>query len=59
MIKYRDLLCERYDSEIGFVVGCGLDCFFRDISFVEIEVVVVFYIRNKIEINLFVVGGRW
>ena len=58
MTKYRDLLCERYDSEIGSVVGCGLDRLSRDISSVEIEAAVAFYTRNKIEINSLAVGGR-
>lgn len=37
MTKYRDLLIERYDTEIGCVVGCGLDRLHRDVSEGEIR----------------------
>ncbi|WP_130537682.1 hypothetical protein [Thiomicrorhabdus indica] len=51
MSFYRDLLTEQYGSEIGSIVGCGLDRLERKVSSIEIQEAVQFYKANKITIN--------
>lgn len=46
MTYYRDTLCEKYDREIGRVVGCGLDRLDRNITNVEIMKAVNFFNLN-------------
>ena len=58
MTKYRDLLIERYDTEIGCVVGCGLDRLHRDVSEGEITRAVAHYQANKDQINTLAIGDR-
>lgn len=58
MTKYRDLLCKTYDSDIGSVVGCGLDCLSRAVSSQEIDRAIDFYTNNKAKINEFPIGAR-
>ncbi len=58
MTKYRDLLCETHDNEIGSVVGCGLDRLSRYVSPHEIDAAVTFYTNNKSRIKEFPIGAR-
>lgn len=58
MTKYRDLLCETHNEDIGSVVGCGLDRLSRDVSSQEIDTAVNFYTSNKSKINEFPIGAR-
>ncbi len=58
MTKYRDLLIERYDADIGSVVGCGLDRLDRDVSEGEISRAVSHYQANKEQISKLVIGAR-
>lgn len=51
MSLYRDLLTEQYGSEIGSIVGCGLDRLERKVSAIEVREAVKFYEANKITIN--------
>ncbi|WP_281212356.1 hypothetical protein [Shewanella insulae] len=58
MTKYRDLLCETHDNEIGSVVGCGLDRLSRDVSSYEIGAAIAFYTNNKSQIKEFPINTR-
>ena len=50
MTLYRDLLSERFDTEIGSVVGCGLDRLERPASQNEIILAVEYFNDNKVEL---------
>jgi hypothetical protein len=58
MTKYRDLLCETHNEDIGSVVGCGLDRLSREVNSQEIDTAVNFYTNNKAKINEFPIGAR-
>jgi len=58
MTKYRDLLWDTHNEDMGSVVGCGLDRLSRDVSSREIDLAISFYENNKAKINKFPVGAR-
>lgn len=58
MTKYRDILCETYDTDIGSVVGCGLEHLSRYVNSQEIDAAISFYTSNKQKINEFPIGIR-
>lgn len=58
MTLYRDLLSERFDTEIGSVVGCGLDRLERPASQNEIILAVEYFNDNKVELEKLPLSGR-
>lgn len=58
MTKYRDMLVERENLDIGSVVGCGLDRLERDVSEYEIDIAIQFYKAYKEQIRQYAINER-
>lgn len=58
MTKYRDLLVEQYDTEIGSIVGCGLDRLGRECVFFEINAALHFFAQYKDKLSEMAIGDR-
>jgi len=56
--NYRDLLTEEFDSDIGSVVGCGLDRLERAVSKDEIDAAISYYRSVKEEMSKLAIGDR-
>lgn len=46
-VVYRDMLDVRFDTEVGRVVGCGLDRLERAVSHGEIQLAVKYFKENR------------
>lgn len=58
MTVYRDMLGEWFDSEVGRVVGCGLDRLERVVSLGEIQLAVEYFKKNMVELSKLPLSAR-
>lgn len=58
MSTYRDHLGSAYSTEIGSIVGCGLDRLGRECSSAEVQRAIEYYNLNKAELDRLPIGAR-
>jgi hypothetical protein len=58
MTTYRDRLVEDYGTEIGSIVGCGLDRLERTVTHSEILRAIDYYNQQKDRLDAMPIGAR-